>query len=146
SANILIASSAKLQSDRIAEAPLLQIPTGSEKLGWRYSILVRQYALDKNAYEFYDLMKKNTESIGTIFDPQPSEIRGNFTCITNPEEPVIGHVTASTVTEKRIFINSTEVSDWVFVENCPVQEVTTDSVVYYLVGGGYILYEAVEEN
>lgn len=146
SSNILIASSAKLQSDRIAEAPLLQIPTGNEKLDWRYSILVRQYALDKNAYEFYDLMKKNTESIGTIFDPQPSEIRGNFICITDPAEPVIGHVTASTVTEKRIFINSTEVTDWVFVENCPVQEVTTDSVVYYFEGGGFIPYEAVEEN
>ncbi|MCR6722468.1 MAG: DUF4249 domain-containing protein [Chitinophagaceae bacterium] len=146
STSIIIASSAKLNGDRISEMPIVNIPNGHEKLAWRYSILVRQYALDKNAYEFYDLMKKNTESIGTIFDPQPSEIRGNFVCVTDPEEPVIGHVTASTVEEQRIFINSSQVPNWVFVQNCPEQNVTPDSIVYYFEGGGYIPYDTKEDN
>lgn len=144
STSILIGSSAKLDGDRISQAPLVFIPSGHEKLAWRYSIIVRQYALEKNAYEFYDLMKKNTESIGTIFDPQPSEIRGNFTCVSDPEEPVIGHITASTVEEQRIFINSSQVPGWVFVENCPVQHVTPDSVVYYFEGDGFIPYDVKE--
>ena len=144
STNILTASSAKLGSDRISAAPLLFIPNGSERLTWRYSILVRQYALEKNAYEFYDLMKKNTESIGTIFDPQPSEVRGNFTCISDPEEPVIGHVTAGTVQTQRIFINSSQVPHWVFPESCPVQNVTPDSIRYYFEGDGYMPYSVKE--
>src|SRR5690606_35363898 len=77
SSTILLGSSAKLQSAVISEKPLTTIPAGHEKLAKRYSILVKQYAIDKKAYEFYSLMKKNTESLGSIFDPQPSEIRGN---------------------------------------------------------------------
>jgi hypothetical protein len=146
SSNILLASSARLQSDRIAEAPLLRAFNGDERMAVRYSILVRQYAMEKEAYEFYDLMKKNTESIGSIFDPQPSEIRGNFTCLTDEREPVIGHVTASTVTEKRIFISAADLDNWRLVENCPVQEVTPDSIEFYFKGEGFMPYDVKENN
>ncbi len=108
SSSILIGTSAQLQADLIAEAPLLFIPRSSEKLGVRYSMLVKQYALTKEAYEFFQLMKKNTESLGTIFDPQPSELRGNIHCLSDPQELVIGYVTASSVEEKRIFITRSE--------------------------------------
>lgn len=118
SSSIFIGSSAKLQSDVIFESPLAYIPTNHEKLSVRYSILVRQYALDKEGYEFYELMKKNTEQIGTVFDPQPSEIRGNIRCVTNPSEPVIGYITASTITQKRIFIEFVELNDWRFIQTC----------------------------
>jgi len=57
-------------------------------------------------------MKKNTEDIGSFFGPLPSELKGNVHCVTNPDEPVIGFVTSSSVTQKRIFINSSEVSNW----------------------------------
>lgn len=146
SKNILLGTTAKLQSDRISEAPLLEIANGDERPAVRYSILVRQYALDKEAFEFYDLMKKNTESIGSIFDPQPSEIRGNFTSVTDPAEPVIGFLTASSVTEKRIFVNAAQVPDWRFVEYCPTQNVTPDSVEFYFEGEGYMPYGAKDLN
>lgn len=146
STSILIGSSANLSGDRISEQPLVTIPNGSEKLLWKYSIYVRQYALDKNAYAFYDLMKKNTESIGTIFDQQPSEIRGNFKCVSDPDEPVIGFVTATTVSSQRIFINSSQVPGWVFPQNCPEEWVTKDSIVFYFEGGGYIPYEVVDDG
>ncbi|HEU4633145.1 MAG TPA: DUF4249 domain-containing protein [Flavisolibacter sp.] len=108
SSAIFIGTSSKLQSDVIAEAPLIHIPINSEKLAVRYSILVKQYVLPKEGYEFFQLMKKNTESLGTIFDAQPSELRGNIHCISDPGELVIGYVSASSVEEKRIFITDRE--------------------------------------
>ncbi len=105
---ILVRSSTQLQTDIISEAPLLHIPANSEKLSVRYSILVKQYALTKEAYEFLQLMKKNTESLGTIFDAQPSELRGNIHCLNDPQELVIGFLSASSVEEKRIFITNGE--------------------------------------
>jgi hypothetical protein len=101
---ILIGSSAKLEADKIYELPLHFINRQAERLGIRYSILVRQYALEKSAYEFFEQMKKNTESLGTIFDPQPSAIKGNIQCINDAAAPVIGYISASTASEKRIFI------------------------------------------
>lgn len=144
SQNIKIGNSSRLQSDQISRAPLVLISPGHEKLSVRYSILVRQYVLDKEGYEFFDLMKKNTESLGTIFDPQPSELRGNFTCITNPEEPVLGYLTASSVTEKRHFVRNSDFPGWNYSENCPTKEVTPDSIVYYFGSGDWIPY-TVEE-
>jgi hypothetical protein len=117
SSNILLGTTAQLQSDVIKEAPLTFIQPGSEKLGVRYSVLVKQQSLTKAAYEYLSLMKKNTESLGTIFDPQPSELRGNIHCISNPGEDVIGYLTASSFTEKRLFITSGE-ADWRFIQFC----------------------------
>lgn len=123
SKSILLASSAKLQSDVIFESPINFINSGDERFSARYSILLRQYALDKAGYDFYDLMKRNTESLGTIFDAQPSEIKGNIQCLTNPAEPVIGYISASTIAEKRIFISSAELPGWRFLESCVLENV-----------------------
>jgi hypothetical protein len=76
--------------------------------------------MDKKGYGYYELMKKNTETLGTIFDAQPSEAIGNIKCISDPQEPVIGYVTASSIEEKRFFINASELSDWKFYEDCPM--------------------------
>lgn len=136
SGKILFGSSAQLTSDVIFEQPINRIPGGDERLSVRYSILLKQYALDKDAYEFFDLMKKNTESLGSIFDAQPSEIRGNIKCVNNPDEIVIGYVSASTVTQKRIFINRP--SGWNFRQLCDTRLITPDSVRYYMAKGDFI--------
>lgn len=130
SANILIATSAKLSSDVISDFPLVHIPAGSEKLGIRYSLLVKQYALTRQAFEYLQRMKKNSEQMGSVFDPQPSEARGNIRCITNPDEPVIGYVSIAPVSEKRIFIRRTEVPQWNYSPPCETGYVVrhTDSL------------------
>lgn len=119
SKQINIAASTNLEADVIDNKPLFYINPGSERLDVRYSILVRQHVIDENAYKFYQVMKKNTESLGTIFDPLPSELSGNIKCITDLSEPVIGYISASSVTEKRMFINKTEVDDWRYFQYCP---------------------------
>lgn len=128
--NLLFASSAKLTADIIHEKPIQLIPNADEKLSVLYSMMLRQYSMDKKAYEFFDLMKKNTESIGTVFDPLPSEIRGNIKCITHPEEIVIGYVSATTVERKRVFIRRP--ANWGHSNQCLLpQVVPPDSVDYY---------------
>ncbi len=117
STSILLGSSAQLQSDVIFENPIHHIPEGSEKISYRYSILVKQHSLEKTAYDYLQMMKKNTESLGSIFDAQPSELRGNIHCITNPAEAVIGYVSASSVSSQRIFILNSQVG-WAYFLLC----------------------------
>lgn len=109
SSNIITNSSAKLLKDVINESPVINIPSTSEKLHIRYSILLKQYALTSDAFDYYELLKKNTEQIGGVFDAQPSQVTGNIHCLSNPAEPVIGFVTAGTVAQKRIFIDNSNV-------------------------------------
>jgi len=79
-------------------------------------------------------MKKNTEDIGNIFSPQPSEIRGNIKNISDSKEYVLGYVTVSTVEEQRKFIQI----PWQFSMYCTITKVPRDSVVYYFAGGSLI--------
>lgn len=117
STTINLGTSAHLSADVISEFPLLEIKKGSEKLSVRYSILVKQESLTKKAYEYLLLMKKNTESIGSIFDPLPSDLKGNIQCTSDPNEGVIGFLTASSIVEKRIFITQGE-TKWKYSQNC----------------------------
>lgn len=144
SKNILIGSTAQLQSDVVSEAELTFIQPGAERLGVRYSILVRQQSLTKAAYEYLSQMKKNTESLGTIFDPQPSELRGNIRCVTNPQEDVIGYLTASSTTEKRKFINASE-ANWRYIQYCEDFRVANhpDSIALWV--PGYLPYSADDQ-
>jgi hypothetical protein len=114
---ILLGSSAKLEQD-IIHLPLIFIPNADEKLSVMYSILVKQYAWSKEGYEFLDRMRKNTESVGSIFDAQPSELNSNFHCVSNPSQPVIGFFNICTIREKRIFIDSKDLSHWNFRLPC----------------------------
>jgi hypothetical protein len=98
--------------------PLALIPNRSEKLGIRYSMLVRQYAISREAFEYLTLMKRNSEQIGSIFDNQPSDIIGNIKCISNPNERVIGFITISQIVQRRIFINNNQVPNWNFSLTC----------------------------
>ena len=84
-------------------------------IGIRYSVNVKQYALTQAAYQYWDIIRKSTQQTGTIFDPQPSQVLGNIHCTSNPSEPVIGYISVSYVTEKRIFIDTHQLIDWQYV-------------------------------
>ncbi|GAC1493540.1 MAG: hypothetical protein NVS1B13_24010 [Flavisolibacter sp.] len=118
SSKIVTGSSVKLKEDIIFEKPLVLIPEGSEKISVRYSILVKQYALSKKAFDFFQILKKNSESLGSFFDAQPSEVPGNMHSITDPTEIVIGMVSISPEREKRIFIDNKELSNWNYKPDC----------------------------
>jgi hypothetical protein len=110
STQILVGSTVQLQEDVVYKQPLLAInPRSNSRLDVKYSMLVRQYAITKEAFEYWELLKKNSENLGTLFDPQPSQLPGNIHCTTDPDEPVLGYISAGAVTEKRLFIRRSEI-------------------------------------
>lgn len=120
---ILIGNSTQLNQDVISQAPILLIPSGDERLSVRYSILVIQFAIDENAYNFYQQLKSNTESLGSLFDRLPTDISGNVLCTTDPSEKVIGHISIASPQEKRIFISKIEVPAWGYKPYCEILKV-----------------------
>jgi hypothetical protein len=134
STSLILASSAKLSQDIIYENPIHFISIGDQRMGVRYSILVKQFAMSKAAYEYWENLKRNTELTGSIFDPQPSQVTGNIRCTTNPEEPVLGFISASTVQEQRIFVANNSLEHWGFQTipgDCSTQVVPPDSFNYF---------------
>ena len=105
---ITLGSSAKLAQDVIYQSPIIFIESTSEKVEARYSILLKQYAMTSDGYNYFTQLKKNTEELGSIFDAQPSQLTGNVHCTTDATLPVIGYITAGTIQQKRVFIDNSQ--------------------------------------
>ncbi len=112
STDIFLGSTEALTEDIVNQFPIIIIPQNSEKVGLRYSIEVNQYAITQPAYLYFQILKKNTEQQGSIFDVQPSQLKGNIHSVNNPDEQVIGFVTASSVTRQRLSIKNEELTNW----------------------------------
>jgi len=105
STSIDISSSKSLTEDRISDFPLIYVTTQTDRLERKYSLLVKQYGLSEESYNYWKELQNVTENLGTLFDPQPSIIYGNIININDPNEIVLGYFDASTVSEQRIFIS-----------------------------------------
>src|SRR5262249_13258380 len=122
SSSIILGSTEKLTTN-VVFLPVQYIEPHSEKLSVLYSLNLRQYAISHDEYLFLQKMKKNTEQLGTIFDPQPSQISGNVHCLTDPGETVIGYVEVAQEQVKRIFIANSQVPNWNYDPGCVVREI-----------------------
>jgi hypothetical protein len=122
SQKIIIGSSDRLAEDLISKFPLITIAKGSQKLFIKYSMLLKQRALTREAYDYWEQLQKTTESLGGLFDPQPGKVAGNVHSTANSEEPVLGYFSGGTVVEKRLFIKFMDLPDdlkaYLTVGNC----------------------------
>lgn len=104
SSQILVASAENLSQSVINNQVITYVDESTGKLALGYSILVKQYALTKDAFEYWQKLKKNTEQLGSIFDAQPSDLKGNLHNLNDASEPVMGYISASNQTSKRFII------------------------------------------
>ena len=113
STGVLITTSIALGQDLITGFPLIRLPLGDPRAAVEYSILVRQYVITADAYNYWNLIEKTSQNVGTLFDLQPAQLIGNIHCTTDPSEPVIGYLSASSVQQQRIFIADSVLAGWV---------------------------------
>jgi len=111
SQKILIGSSEKLSQDIIYNFPLTFIPKGSQKAIIKYSILVKQKALTREAYDYWLNLQKTTENLGGLFDPQPGQVTGNIHNITNPNAPALGYFDVGAAQETRFFVDANDLPE-----------------------------------
>ncbi|WP_228713576.1 DUF4249 domain-containing protein [Arundinibacter roseus] len=104
SGRITVGSSVRLSEDKIQEMPITYVPVGSEKLRYKYSILVKQFGVSPEEFEYWNNLSQTNELTGGLFDAQPTEVTGNISCISNPGEPVFGFFSATSLEEKRLFV------------------------------------------
>jgi hypothetical protein len=101
---IILSNNTALSQNVTSQLPLTLLPTNSGRLGNKYSINVQLHALTADESAYWEKLRKNTESLGTLFDPLPSQLSGNVHCLSDPSELVLGYVGAGSVAERRIFI------------------------------------------
>jgi hypothetical protein len=138
---IFIGTSSRLAADLIYLQPLIFIPDNTQALNIEYSVLVSQYALTDSAYNYLSLLQSNTEQLGSIFDPLPSQPGGNLHSLTNPGETVLGFISAGTLQQQRIFISHLQLPNWFYVYQCTYMDIgvlnNPDALKFYFDDGGF---------
>jgi len=120
SARLILGNAEKLSEYWITDMPVAEIKVDNND--WRfthlYCLTVKQYGLTADAYAFFLNIQTNMEQTGELFGAQPSEMEGNIHCLDNPDEPVVGYVTASMETKKRVFITARELLGVEYLYGC----------------------------
>lgn len=146
---IFTATTGDMSEDILRDVELSFVSTGSERLKWRYSLLVKEYSLSAESYEFWNGLEKQTQKTGGLYEIQPYMIKGNITCVSNPKEVVLGFFSVSGVSKKRIFVGPAPDPVYEMVCNLdgisprnPIENYPVSAYPIYLIGtplpsGGY---------
>jgi len=101
---IFAANTINLQTPKISDQPLHFVSNQSKRLQELYSLLVRQYTIDRAAFNYWDDVGEQIEGGDFLNVRQPFQIQGNVYNPENEEEAVLGYFSVASVDQRRIFI------------------------------------------
>ena len=124
---ILLSNSTSLNQDRVVGSFLRFIRQDNPVFANRYSILVKQYGISREAFSYYQSLKELSESESLFSQVQPGFLAGNMVSLDNPAEYVLGFFSVASVTERRAYFNYVDFYDPVeqpkphFTDSCPLE-------------------------
>lgn len=103
--SIFVAGTSALSDPVIIKYPFHFVSTESRLLSVRYSLMVKQHNISREAFEYWQEVNKQNGDDATLYATQPHFIRGNVYNIADPDELVVGYFTVSSLDEMRIFVD-----------------------------------------
>ncbi|MCB2196737.1 MAG: DUF4249 domain-containing protein [Bacteroidetes bacterium] len=104
------AKTTNLSIPQIRNQPLHFVGTDTKRLQERYSLLVEQYSIDEEAYQFWKNIEDQFSQENFLTVEQPIDIVGNIKNTNDQFEPVYGYFTVASVSSKRIFVDRPRVN------------------------------------
>lgn len=104
--DVMVADVSETSDGSIVDYRVYSYPRESVKISYLYRVDMIQEALTEEAYKYWKTTSRNTGEIGGLFSSQPSEIRGNIVNEKNPEQQVIGFISASVVSKCRFYFDN----------------------------------------
>jgi len=99
-------------SDEVRNHPILSLSyNGNQYLdsaalnpsGW--ILIIDQYGITKESYDFHEKLNKQFAAEGSLFDPVLTQVFGNMTCKTDPSKIVLGFFDLNSTRQYRYFMN-----------------------------------------
>ncbi len=109
--SVILANTQNQAQARVDRKELVFISAEDNRLFERYSLLVKQYRLTEEAYQYWELLKRVNEEGGSLFAPIPQRVRGNWTAQDDPDEIVVGYFTVGGEYQQRVFTSKAALPD-----------------------------------
>lgn len=98
------AHTSNLADPVIKNQPLHFVGTDTKRLQVRYSLLLHQYAIGKEAYDYWNSLENQMSEEFYLYSSQPYQVEGNVARAGNPDKPALGYFTVGSVESKRIYV------------------------------------------
>jgi hypothetical protein len=98
-------STKDLQQPIVKRFPLNYEDNYTKALTIRYSLFVKQYAINESSFEYWNAIKKMRDGQSDLFSQQPFQVKNNIFNLTHTDVPVLGYFTVAGYSEKRIFVD-----------------------------------------
>jgi hypothetical protein len=102
--DIFTVSTLGLSQNSFKRYPLHFVNDQTQRLMFKYSLLVKQYSITETAYQYWENLKKNNKEAVDLFGKQPAQVKGNIFNVSDSTEVVLGYFGVSSVTTRRIII------------------------------------------
>lgn len=99
-------------SDKVRTHPVLSLAYDSRiyldsatqiPVGW--IVIVDQYGITKNSFDFHNKLNKQFTAEGSLFDPILTQVYGNIRCTTDPSKIALGFFDLNSYRQYRYFLN-----------------------------------------
>ena len=102
----ILSTAEGLSDNSIERKGFLTIPRDDYRLSVLYSILVTARGMSRDAYSYTYNQSTMSNATGDLFQPVPSEMRGNVFNVNDPDELTVGYVSACKLSRRRMFVKS----------------------------------------
>lgn len=111
-----------LSSSMLTHFPLNFVNTTTRALSVRYSLLVNQLTINKQAYTFWNSIENINSNQGSMYTRQPYQIHGNVYNEQDTEETVLGYFLVASSDTERIYVNRLPKPYNYYYDNCVPSE------------------------
>lgn len=146
--NFYTGKTSNLTIPQIDHQPLHFVSTDSKKISERYSLLLQQYSISKEAYYFWKGIEDQISEENFLYTKQPYNVVGNLKNKNNPDELVLGYFTVASVDQKRVFIDRPIAAFYYTKGYIGTKDIGKKPIPYYLVliegGIGFVHKDCVD--
>ncbi|MBN8577097.1 MAG: DUF4249 domain-containing protein [Cytophagales bacterium] len=143
--DILVESTTRFKENKVSKFKLATFLQNSEKAKYKYSTLVKQQAISKEAFNYWKQVRQTTENIGTLFGPVPYKVEGNIHSSSNPNEFAVGYFSISSVSTQRASVSfnqlPTPIQYVTHYKDCEAFEISLELVNFFT--GPYLLIDPI---
>ena len=101
-----VVSTGAMVENRLVDFPVRTFSRYDRAISVRYHLTIKASLISAKAYQYWENIDKISYQGGDLFSPIPSEMRGNLYNVNNPEELVLGYISASEVAQCDLYYSN----------------------------------------